>query len=43
MFVKRMSDAPWREREGLVSRIMLEESDVSDGTLTVTWVEVAPG
>jgi mannose-6-phosphate isomerase-like protein (cupin superfamily) len=32
-----------RERDGLGSRVLLYEGDVSDARLAVTWVDVAPG
>jgi quercetin dioxygenase-like cupin family protein len=44
MVVKRnVSEAPWRERDGLASRILLHERDLPETQLTVTWVDVAPG
>ena len=43
MFRRRRSEALWRERDGLVSRILLHGGDLPETRLTVTWVEVAPG
>ena len=43
MFVRKETGAPWRERDGLVSRILLQEGDAPGVGLTATWVEVAPG
>ncbi len=36
-------EAPRRERDGLVSRILLHDGDPVGAGMTVTWVEVAPG
>ena len=43
MFTRNKSEASRRERDGLVSHILLEKGDVPGGELTVTWVDVAPG
>ncbi len=43
MFTRNRSESPRRERDGLVSHILLAEGDVVGGELTVTWVDVAPG
>jgi quercetin dioxygenase-like cupin family protein len=43
LFKRNRLEALRRERDGLVSRILLHEGDVSDARLTVTWVDVAPG
>ena len=43
MFTRNKSQASRRERDGLVSHILLEKGDVPGGELTVTWVDVAPG
>lgn len=43
MFVRNGTGAPWRERGGLVSRILLQDGDVPGVGLAATWVEVAPG
>jgi len=43
MFVRKGTGAPWRERGGLVSRILLQEGGVPGVGLTATWVEVASG
>jgi mannose-6-phosphate isomerase-like protein (cupin superfamily) len=40
---RRRSEAPRRERDGLVSRILLHAGDRAETRLTVTWVDVAPG
>jgi mannose-6-phosphate isomerase-like protein (cupin superfamily) len=43
LFRRNRSEAPRREREGLVSHILLHEGDLPETRLTVTWVDVAPG
>ncbi len=43
MFRRNRSEAVRRERDGLVSRILLHEGDSPESQLTVTWVDVAPG
>jgi mannose-6-phosphate isomerase-like protein (cupin superfamily) len=43
MFLRKGTGAPWRERGGLVSRILPQEGDVPGVGRTATWVEVAPG
>jgi mannose-6-phosphate isomerase-like protein (cupin superfamily) len=43
MFVRRKSDAPRGEREGLVSHILLQKGDVPDSELSITWVDLSPG
>ena len=43
MFRRNRSEALRRERDGLVSRILLHRGDLPESQLTVTWVEVAPG
>ena len=43
MFKRNRSEAPWRERDGLVSRILLQEGDPPETRMTVTWVDVEPG
>ena len=43
VFKRSRSEAPRRERDGLVSRILLHEGDLPEARLTVTWVDVAPG
>ena len=43
MFRRRRSEALRRERDGLVSRILLHDGDLAETRLTVTWVDVAPG
>jgi mannose-6-phosphate isomerase-like protein (cupin superfamily) len=41
MFVSDKAQARRRERGGLASYVLLQEGDVPDSALTVTWVEVA--
>ena len=43
VFKRNVSEAPRRERDGLVSRILLQGDDLPETRLTVTWVDVAPG
>ena len=44
MFKQNLSQATRREREGLVSYLLLQKQDVvPDTKLAITWVEVAPG
>ena len=43
MFKKSRSEAERRERDGLVSHILLQEGDLPGARMTVTWVDVAPG
>ena len=43
MFRRNRSEAPRRERDGLVSRILLHDGDLPGARLTVTWVDVDPG
>ena len=43
MFARKGTGAPWLERGGLVSRILLQEGDVPGVGLTATRVEVVPG
>ncbi len=43
MFKRSRSEAPRRERDGLVSRALLRGRDLPEARMTVTWVEVAPG
>ena len=43
LFKRNRSEAPWRERDGLVSRVLLHEGDPPDTKLMVTWVDVEPG
>jgi mannose-6-phosphate isomerase-like protein (cupin superfamily) len=43
VFTRNKTESPRRERDDLVSHILLAEGDVPDGELTVTWVDVAPG
>jgi mannose-6-phosphate isomerase-like protein (cupin superfamily) len=43
LFKKSGSEAVRRERDGLVSHILLHEGDLPGARMTVTWVDVAPG
>jgi mannose-6-phosphate isomerase-like protein (cupin superfamily) len=43
VFKRSRSEAPRRERDGLVSRALLRGRDLPEARMTVTWVEVAPG
>ena len=43
LFKRNISEAPRREKDGLVSHILLHKGDVPVARLTVTWVDVAPG
>ena len=43
MFKQSLSQATSREREGLVSHLLLQKGDLPDSNLAITWVEVAPG
>ncbi len=43
MYKRNRSEAPQREKDGLVSHILLHEGDVPGARLAVTWVDVAPG
>ena len=43
MFKLNKSEAPQRARKGLVSHILLQQGDVQNDRLAVTWVDVAPG
>jgi mannose-6-phosphate isomerase-like protein (cupin superfamily) len=43
MLTTNISTAPRRERDGLVSHVLLQDGDPRNHALAVTWVEVAPG
>ena len=43
VFKRNRSEVPRRERDGLVSHILLHAVDVPETQLTVTWVDVDPG
>ncbi len=43
MFKRSRSEAIRRERDGLISHILLHEGDVPETRMTVTWVDVAQG
>ena len=42
MYTRSKEESPRRERNGLVSHILLQRGDLSDVGLTATWVDVAP-
>jgi hypothetical protein len=42
MYQQSKSEAPQRLRDGLLSCILLQQGDVPDTQLSITWVEVAP-
>ena len=43
MFKRGRSEAARRERDGLVSHVLLNVGDLPETRLTVTWVDVDPG
>jgi mannose-6-phosphate isomerase-like protein (cupin superfamily) len=43
MFMADKDGVPRRERDGLVSNVLLQAGDVPDTALTVTWVDMAVG
>ena len=43
MFKRSRTEALRRERDGLVSHILLHAGDIPETQLTVTWVDVDPG
>jgi mannose-6-phosphate isomerase-like protein (cupin superfamily) len=43
VFKRNRSEAPRRERDGLVSHILLHAGDFPETRLTVTWVDIDPG
>ncbi len=43
MFKQSKSGSPSRERDGLISHILLQKGDVSCERLSITWVDVAAG
>ena len=43
MFKQNRSKAPRRERDGLISHILLQQGDVHGDRLAITWVDVLPG
>jgi quercetin dioxygenase-like cupin family protein len=43
VFKRNRSEAARRERDGLVSHILLHSGDLPETRLTVTWVDVDPG
>lgn len=42
MFKQNKSKAPRRERDGLISHILLQQGDVPGDRLAITWVDVLP-
>lgn len=42
MYVRNKTEAPFRERQGLKTQILLQLGDVEATDLCVTWVEVEP-
>ena len=43
MLITSLDKSPKREREGLISHILLQHGDTPGNNLAITWVEVAPG
>jgi len=43
MFKQNKSEAPRRERNGFTSHILLQQGDILDVRLAITWVDVAHG
>ncbi|MFV1951772.1 MAG: cupin domain-containing protein [Nitrospinota bacterium] len=43
MYKLNKSEVPQRQRDGLLSHILLQHGDVPNTQLSVTWVEVEPG
>ena len=43
MYKLNKSEVPQRQRDGLLSHILLQQGDVPNTQLSVTWVEVEPG
>ncbi|MDQ4064160.1 MAG: cupin domain-containing protein, partial [Actinomycetota bacterium] len=43
MYTRSKKESPRRERSGLVSHILLQQGDLPEVGLTVTWVDVVPG
>ncbi len=43
MYTRSKEESPRRERSGLVSHIFLQQGDLPEVGLTVTWVDVVPG
>ena len=43
MYKLNKSEVPQRQREGLLSHILIQQDDVPNTQLSVTWVEVEPG
>lgn len=43
MFKQNKLKAPRRERDGLISHILLQQGDIHGDQLAITWVDVLPG
>lgn len=43
MYLKSKKESPRRERNGLVSHILMQKGDLPNDRLSVTWVDLAPG
>ena len=43
MLIQSKSKSPNRERKGLVSHILLQQGDVPNDRLSITWVDIIPG
>ena len=43
MFKRNKSQVLTGEREGLLSHLLLQEGDIPDGKLAITWVDIKPG
>ena len=43
MFKQNLSQVTKRERDGLISYLLLQKGDLPNSKLAITWVEVAPG
>ncbi|MCK5310708.1 MAG: cupin domain-containing protein, partial [Desulfobacteraceae bacterium] len=43
MYKLNKSEVPKRQRDGLLSHIMLQQDDVPNTQMSITWVEVEPG
>ncbi|RMF56172.1 MAG: cupin domain-containing protein [Calditrichaeota bacterium] len=43
MYTRNKSTAPTRKRDGLTCHLLLQEGDVRNSRIAVTWVEVEPG
>ena len=43
MFKRNKFQVLTGEREGLLSHLLLQEGDIPDGKLAITWVDIKPG